>query len=293
MKNSWDEIRAAYHVARLGTLSAAAVHLGVHHATVIRQIDALEARLGCKLFQRHSRGYSATEAGQDLLTVAAVTEDQLRQLESRLRGKGAEISGELIVTMLSGFSPWLTPILARFQDMNPDLRLLLLLDERLLRLEYGEAHLAIRAGPQPQEPDNVVKLLGRFAVTLYAHKSYIARHGTMNSAGDIVGHKFVSGIRGVGRSPLDQWLRDNLPPEAIVFRASEARSQRDAIKAGIGIGFMASNVAQADPDLVQMLAPLPNWQMPVWLVTHMDLHRTAKVQAVTRFLMDQVGEKGA
>jgi DNA-binding transcriptional LysR family regulator len=62
--DNWDEIRTAYQVARMGTVSGAAEVLGVHHATVIRHIDALEAALGAKLFQRHARGYTATEAGR-------------------------------------------------------------------------------------------------------------------------------------------------------------------------------------------------------------------------------------
>ena len=65
--DNWDEVRTAYQVARMGTVSGAADVLGVHHATVIRHIDALEIRLGAKLFQRHARGYTATEAGTDLL----------------------------------------------------------------------------------------------------------------------------------------------------------------------------------------------------------------------------------
>ena len=67
--DNWDEIRTAYQVAQMGTVSGAAEVLGVHHATVIRHIDALEGRLGVKLFQRHARGYTATEAGEDLLRV--------------------------------------------------------------------------------------------------------------------------------------------------------------------------------------------------------------------------------
>ena len=50
--DNWDEIRTAFQVARLGTVSGAAEVLGVHHATVIRHIDAIEGRLGVKLFQR-------------------------------------------------------------------------------------------------------------------------------------------------------------------------------------------------------------------------------------------------
>lgn len=71
--DNWDEVRTAYQVARMGTVSGAAEVLGVHHATVIRHIDAIEARLAVKLFQRHARGYTPTEAGQDLLRVAQAT----------------------------------------------------------------------------------------------------------------------------------------------------------------------------------------------------------------------------
>ena len=72
---NWDEVRTAFQVARMGTVSGAAEVLGVHHATVIRHIDAIEARLGVKLFQRHARGYTPTEAGQDLLRVAQTTDE--------------------------------------------------------------------------------------------------------------------------------------------------------------------------------------------------------------------------
>ena len=85
---NWDEVRTAYQVARMGTVSGAAEVLGVHHATVIRHIDAIEARLGVKLFQRHARGYTATEAGEDLLRVAQATDDQFSQLAGRIRGRG-------------------------------------------------------------------------------------------------------------------------------------------------------------------------------------------------------------
>ena len=52
----WDELRTAYAVARLGTVSAAATQLNIHRATVVRHIDALEEALGGRLFQRHGRG---------------------------------------------------------------------------------------------------------------------------------------------------------------------------------------------------------------------------------------------
>src|SRR6056297_954161 len=118
----WDEIRTAFQVARVGTVSGAADQLGVHHATVIRHIDALEARLGAKLFQRHARGYTATEAGQDLLAVAGWADDQFTQLSGRIKGRGDEVTGELLVTSLGALSPLLVPVIASFQEGHPDLR---------------------------------------------------------------------------------------------------------------------------------------------------------------------------
>jgi DNA-binding transcriptional LysR family regulator len=113
--DNWDELRTAYQVARLGTVSGAAEVLGVHHATVIRHIDALEARLAVKLFQRHARGYTPTEAGRDLLAVAQAADEQFLQLANRMKGHGETVQGELIVTSISGVADLLVPVLAGFQ----------------------------------------------------------------------------------------------------------------------------------------------------------------------------------
>lgn len=149
---NWDEIRTAYQVARLGTVSGAAEVLGVHHATVIRHIDALEARMGVKLFQRHARGYTPTEAGQDLARVAQATDDQFQQLAGRIKGQGEGVSGELLVTSLINFSPLMVGALQSFREAHPEIVVRYLTGTRLFRLEYGEAHVALRAGSAPQEP---------------------------------------------------------------------------------------------------------------------------------------------
>ena len=166
--DNWDEVRTAYQVARMGTVSGAAEVLGVHHATVIRHIDAIEARLGVKLFQRHARGYTPTEAGDDLLRVAQATEDQFNQLVGRMKGRGEDVSGELVVTSLGSIAPLVVPTLTAFQEMHPDLIVRYLTGDRLFRLEYGEAHVAIRAGSAPDQPDNVVQPFRQEEVGLYA-----------------------------------------------------------------------------------------------------------------------------
>ena len=284
--DNWDEIRTAFHVARLGTVSGAAEALGVHHATVIRHIDALEERLGVKLFQRHARGYTPTEAGLDLLQVAQVTADQFDQLYGRLRGRGAAMTGELVVTTVDSFSALLVPVLAEFQRDNPELQVRLLTDPRLFRLEYGEAHVALRVGSRPDEPDNVVQKLYDQQSALYAHRSYVDTHGRMACDADCPDHRFVGPADEGHRAPFYRWLSANVPAERVVFRASDMRVTAEAVEAGAGVGFLPTWWADARPGLMQMCPPRPEWTVPAWLVTHVDLHRTAKVQGFTTALKE-------
>lgn len=276
---NWDEFRTAFQVARLGTVSGAAEALGVHHATVIRHIDALEGRLGVKLFQRHARGYTATEAGQDLMRVAKTTDDQFRQLVGRIKGRGSDVSGELLVTSLINFAPLLVEALTSFQDQHPDVIVRYLTGDRVFRLEYGEAHVAVRAGAAPEEPDNVVQPFSSQQIALYASASYVSRHGKPDTLEEMVKHRFVAHDIPESRAPFQRWLHATIPYENVVFRSTDSRVMEAAVLAGAGIGFLGVRMADAEPGLVQVMPPREDWTAPLWLVTHVDLHRTPKVQA--------------
>lgn len=277
--DNWDEIRTAYQVARMGTVSGAADVMGVHHATVIRHIDALEQRLGAKLFQRHARGYTPTEAGLDLLKVAKTTEEQFNQMTSRIKGSGEAVTGELIVTTIGGLTDKLLPTLCAFQQEHPGVVIRYVTDMRLFRLEYGEAHVAIRAGAAPQEPDNIVRPFVTFKWAMYAAKSYIAQHGLPSGLEELSQHRFVGPETEESRAPFYIWMRKHIPRDRVAFRISEAEAQTAAIKVGMGIGFMRVCDAAGDPDLVEIMPTQSDWDTPLWIVTHVDLHRTAKVQA--------------
>ncbi|MEQ5869531.1 LysR family transcriptional regulator [Sagittula sp. NFXS13] len=288
--DNWDEIRTAFQVARMGTVSGAADVLGVHHATVIRHIDALEGRLGVKLFQRHARGYTATEAGQDLLRVAQTTDEQFQQLEGRIKGRGSDVSGELLVTSLIAFSPLMVPALTSFRAAYPDVVVRYLTGDRVFRLEYGEAHIALRAGPAPQELDNVAQSFAKQDVALYGHKDYLARRGTPKGEEDLAEHDFVGHDDPDNRAPHYRWLNARVPFDRMVFRSVDSRVLEGALLAGAGLGFMGTREAALHTDLVQVLPPSDDWTAPLWLVTHVDLHRTAKVQAFLSHLKAYAGE---
>ena len=286
--DNWDEIRTAFQVARSGTVSGAAEVLGVHHATVIRHIDALEQRMGVKLFQRHARGYTPTEAGLDLSRVAQTTDDQFQQLAGRIKGRGADVSGELLVTSLVALAPLMVPALVAFQLEHPDVVVRYLTDDRVFRLEYGEAHVAVRAGAQPDEPDNVVQPFMQARMGLFASQVYIDRFGMPEGPEDLARHRFVAHDNPDSRAPFQKWLRHMVPYDRVVFRSTDSRVLERAVLAGTGIGFIGLREAALHADLVEVIPPMEEWESSLWLVTHVDLHRTAKVQALLKHLKDHV-----
>ncbi len=287
--DNWDELRTAFHVARHGTVSGAAESLGVHHATVIRHIDSLETRLGVKLFQRHARGYTPTEAGEDLARVVSDADGNFQQLAARLSGAGEEIRGELLVTTLDEFTDMLVPVMVRFRQANPSVVVRLLTGDRLFRLEYGEAHIALRAGSPPQEPDNVVQPFGHEEIALFAAPQYLESHGTPTQDADLADHLFVGQDDPDNRAPFERWLRGRVPRDQVVFRAASERVMADAIALGAGLGFLSLRRAKSFPDLVQVMPPREEWRSPLWLVTHVDLHRMPKVQAFLAMLKSSAG----
>ena len=269
---SWDDIRVALAVARHGTVSGAAAELGVHHATVIRRIDALETALHARLFQRHTRGYALTEAGRTLLGAAGAAEERFAQMAAQIAGAGERIEGALIITALPELIDLVMPRLIPLLERHPDLRVTYVTDARLFRLDAGEAHIAIRGGPEPTEPDYVVRPLGRLSQCLYAAPAYLERHGPVE---DPRAHRYALPGPEARGAPAMRWLEGRIGPENILLTANEAAARAAVVRAGLAVGLLPDRLSEG----LEPALRLPEWESALWLVTHVDLHRTPKVQA--------------
>lgn len=279
----WTELRTALMVARHGTVSAAAEALGVHRATVNRHVETLEGTFGAPLFQRHARGYALTDAGRDMLEVAARADEMFADLAGRTRGKAGRLSGALIVTALSGVAPLVMPAIRDFHRTHPQIALSFVAGAQLARLEHGEAHVAIRAGQKPDVPDYVVTLFRRLRFGLYASQSYVDRAGYPDP-GHLDQHRFVGSVALPRPVPYADWMNAHVHPEALALHTTDQQVLHSAVCEGLGLGFLAEHDACVRPDLVEIVAPSEAWSTALWVVTHVDLHRTAKVQAFLEHL---------
>ncbi|MEM9387345.1 MAG: LysR family transcriptional regulator [Pseudomonadota bacterium] len=285
---NWTEIQTAYQVGRLGTVSAAADYLGIHRATVIRHVDALEQSLGAKLFHRHARGYAPTDLGRELIRTAAASEAQFRSIIGKALAQESTVSGELLLTSVADAAYQVIPAIRRFQAQYPHVRVRFIEGPEPLKLEYGEAHVAFRMGRKPQTPDYVVLPFKDIDFGLFASPEYIAEHGM--PAGEreerYADHRFAL-LDPIGPPGMQAWLRRQAPSHRCTFQTNESRVLIRAIVSGLGIGFLPLEVAERHGDAVVQLEPAnPHWKARTWVVTHVDLHRSAKVQSFLKVLRE-------
>jgi DNA-binding transcriptional LysR family regulator len=176
--------------------------------------------------------------------------------------------------------------MAMLQKENPGLRIKLIIEERALKLEYGEAHLAIRAGLKPTDPDNIVKHLLPIQVGMYAHKNYVKEMGTIQSSDDLSRHKYVLHTN-IPIISIQKWIDDNIPMENVSFKSSDHVALEKAVIDGMGIGLFPTFLALENKDLELVMPLIDEWRSDLWIVTHVDLHRTAKVKACSDLIKKQ------
>jgi DNA-binding transcriptional LysR family regulator len=287
--DNWNEIRTAACVARKGTISKAAEELGVHRATVNRHIDALEAQLGGKLFQRHARGFTSTELGRELLRIADATDEQFAQLQRIANRTSDELTGEFVVTSIDALAHSILPMLAEFRADHPQVTTHFHASNALVKLEYGEAHIAFRAGPKPQDPDNVVMPFVEIPVGLYASKTYIERYGKPTKVAEFGDHHFVGTNVENPRAPALKWLVDHVPRKAMAFTSNHIPINNRAVHLGNGIGFLTAVEAEQNDEIVEIMPAQAEWLTRSWALTHVDLHRSPKVQAFLKIMKEHLG----
>jgi DNA-binding transcriptional LysR family regulator len=141
----WDDVRYFLAVARGGSVRAAAEHLGVNHATVLRRIAQLEERLGAQMFEKLPSGYRLTAAGEEVVEFANQMEASSHQLETRVFGRDQSVRGLLRVTLAPPLATHLLmPDFADFARLHPDIEMDILSSGELANLTNREADVAIR-----------------------------------------------------------------------------------------------------------------------------------------------------
>ena len=280
----WTDLQFFLAVAELGSIGAAAKSLRVNHSTVLRRIASLEESLGVRLFDRLPGGYALTAQGHELSASVAGVSETLDAAQRRLSGGDLQLKGVIRLTapdtLVQGL---LLPHLAEFRVLHPQLRLELIVNNSFLNLTQREADVAVRGSNRP--PENLIgRRVGDIQTALYAARPYLDSLGPKASESD---YRWVAHDASLAHLSSARWMQEHVPAEQVAIRLDSLVAMTEAVAAGFGVGWLLCPLGDARA-LQQLRRPPQEFDTQIWVLTHPDLKRVARIKALTDFLHERL-----
>jgi DNA-binding transcriptional LysR family regulator len=286
----WNDLRDLLAIARAGSLAGGARTLGVNHSTLFRRLNACEARLGVRVFDRRAEGYVLTRAGEAIRAHAEVAENAVQELARQVAGRDFRLAGELRLTTAPSLAQdYVAPLLPTFRKAYPDIRVELAVGDHDFDLTRREADLALRATRQPP-PNLVGRRLADLPWFACAAPAYLRRRGTPATVDDLDGHDLIGADRSFQRVSVFDWQQRRFADERIVARSNDLNTMAAMDEAGLGIALLP--IDQQRRRLRRLFRLDPRFTGGLWLLTHPDLRHTARVRALSDFLADALRAEG-
>ena len=282
----WSLVQAFLAVAEMGSLSAAARHLGTSQPTLGRQIKAIEAQLGAELFHRQPRGFALTQTGSELVGPATAMRDAVQQIALPAAGQQARLEGTVRITasvMTSAMH--LPPIIAKIRMLEPDIAIELVPSDVTRNLLYREADIAVRMY-RPTQLDLITQHIGEIPLGVFAARSYLADRSMPQTVSDFTDYDFVgfdsntSIIEGFGE------LGIKIDRDFFKTRCDDNIAYWELVRAGCGIGFAQVDVGRNDPLVAEIDLGIPLPTLPIWLTAHEAMRQTPRIRRVWDLLAD-------
>lgn len=286
----WDKLRIFHAVADAGSLTHAGDVLHLSQSAVSRQIRALEESLNTTLFHRHARGLILTEQGELLFDATSAMTRRLDTAEARIRDSEEEVFGELRVTTTTGFgSLWLAPRLPALYEKFPELKIDLMLEERVLDLPMREADVAIRM-KEPSQADLIRRKLMAVHMRLYAVQEYLDKHGAPETMADISNHRLIcQNVTTTQVSAGAQLVRELQTYDIkSMLTVNNYFGVLQAVKAGLGIGVLPDYVIEDFPDVQRVLPDVESNEVPVFLAYPEELRQSRRIAAFRDFVTEEI-----
>ena len=286
----WDKLRIFHAVAAAGSLTHAGDKLHLSQSAVSRQIRALEESLNATLFHRHARGLILTEQGELLFDATTAMNKRLDTAAARIRDSEDEVFGELRITTTTGFgSLWLAPRLPKLYAKYPDLKIDLMLEERVLDLPMREADVAIRM-KEPSQADLIRRRLMSVRMRLYATREYLDSTGKLETVHDISDHRLICQNTGAtqvaaGARLVQELLAYEIPS---LLTVNNYFGVLQAVLSNLGIGVLPDYVTEMSDRIVRVLPDVESNEVPVFLAYPEELRHSKRIAAFRDFVMEEI-----
>lgn len=281
----WDDLRVLLAMTRHGTVRAAARALGVSHTTVSRRLFNLETVLGARILERDLSGRLVPTAdGSELLRAAEEAELRLDEAQRRIRGRDARLSGVLRISVFETASSFFLPHFLAFHDEYPEIELELVETNENASLTRREADIALRFAYGSPQQGLVGRKFGRVAYGLYVARTY-RRQIEENP------QKRVEVVCFVDQPSVlsdESWLKEQFPNATAVIRTNTISMMSAICEAGPRLLRVPCYYGDTQPGLSRLMLDPTDWGYDIWLLTHPDMRRTARVAAFMSFVGERI-----
>jgi DNA-binding transcriptional LysR family regulator len=282
---SWEALHLILAITRGGGLAGAGRLLGLHHATVLRRLNALEHLAGVVLFERRPTGYVPTKDGEEMARIAERVEEEVLEAHRKLAGKDLRLSGTIrLATADYVVNAFLTPALATFRAKHPDVDLEITISAQLASLTKRDADIALRPTNDPPRDLVGVRLRG-LDFGVYSARGSGA--GKTRSA-DLDRMAWIAPDGLLARSAASHWRQHRFPDARVRTRFDSMIGMFEAAKAGLGVAFLPCFMADPEPALVRYATPGESFQLGLWLLTHPDLKNMHRIRAFFQILTQEM-----
>ena len=291
----WDKLKIFHAVAEAGSVTSATVNLNLSQSAISRQIQSLEDDLKVKLFERHARGLTLTENGEYLFKTAHEVIAKLKEVETTLGDKINKPSGKLTVTTFVSFgTTWLTPRIQEFMELNPEIEVELIFDDKELDLSTRQADIGIWAR-RPKQLNYIQKKLIDINYHIYGAPKYLEKNGYPKTINDLNKHKFISFGKGTP-SPVfnPDWalklgMKDNKKRKSCM-KVNSVYGLLLAVQSGVGLAALPDYLTVKQPGIVKVLPSVEGPITEAHFVYPESLKNVARVQAFRNFLYSKISE---
>jgi DNA-binding transcriptional LysR family regulator len=235
-----------------GSLSAAGRRLHMPLATVSRKISDLEGHLKTRLLLRGGRTLQLTDAGRNYAAACRRIVEDVQEVEREASGEYRAPTGELVVSTPLVFGrTHVLPVVSEFLKAFPDIRVRMLLNDRVVNLIEDHIDVAVRIGPLP-DSSLVATRIGMTRLVLLASPAYLAARGTPHTPPDLAGHDIIYFEPPNFSSDSWEFERDGLRIPVQLrprLRTNTAEAALDAAIDGLGVArIMSYSVAPVVAD---------------------------------------------
>ena len=291
----WDKLKIFHAVAEAGSFTSATVNLNLSQSAISRQIQSLEEDLKVKLFERHARGLTLTESGEYVFKTAHDVIIKLREVETTLGDKKSKPSGKLTVTTVVSFgTTWLTPRIQEFMQLNPEIEIELIFDDKELDLSTRQADIGIFMR-RPKQLNYIQRKLIDINYHLYASIKYLDKYGYPKTVNDLSKYSYISYGRGAP-SPVfnPDWalklgMKDGKKRKT-VMKVNSVYGLLLAVQSGVGIAALPDYLTVNVPNIVKVLPKTEGPITEAHFVYPESLKNVARVQTFRNFLYSKISE---